>query len=105
MIDDWGKNFADAAIAEYDMRFPNSKEIKNHTDHNRGIRDYVNRGYICQGKTKKQKSNLPPKPNKKDCMKPHEIRELRENLFPKEARDGKGMQPIGDIIADNDCYC
>ena len=55
MIDDWGEKFAKAAIAEYDLRFPNSKAIKNHTDHNRGIRDYVNRGYICQGKTPKSR--------------------------------------------------
>ncbi len=61
MVEDFGEKFAKCAIAEYDQRYPNSKAVRGHTDHNRGIRDYVSRGFICQGKTPQTVKKEPPK--------------------------------------------
>jgi hypothetical protein len=47
LVNDLGKQVADAAIASYDGKFPNSAAIRKHTDHNLGIRDYYNRGFLC----------------------------------------------------------
>jgi hypothetical protein len=75
MIAEWGKVFADRAIYEYDLKFPNSKTIRAHKDHNRAIRDYVNRGYICQGKI--------PQPEKK--------KEKTAELSPEEIGPPEGF--------------
>lgn len=85
MIDDWGKKYADSAINEYDMRFPNSKAIKNHTDHNRAIRDYVNRGYLCQGKVPKirEKNDQIKRVPKEECADIDEVEKLVRDTTAK----------------------
>lgn len=89
MIDDWGESFTKLAISQYDQKYPNSKAIKGHSDHNRGIRDWVNRGFICQGKTHKPKQKESKKEtvpieeqmNEDDAVMIHEItRTISEKL-------------------------
>jgi hypothetical protein len=105
MVGDWGKKFTDEAILDYDTRYPNSAAIRKHTDHNLGIRDYVKRGFLCQGKTPQK--YIPPSPPKKiepiDVATPDEVHEAIKDHLPKinsnpTFRDGKGMQSIGDIL-------
>jgi hypothetical protein len=48
MLSEWGAEFTAKVIEQYDRKFPNSKAVRGHTDHNRAIRDYVDRGFIGQ---------------------------------------------------------
>jgi hypothetical protein len=104
MIDDWGERFTAEAIAEYDGRYPNSPAIRRHTDHNRAIRDYVNRGYLCEGKTPHPQTSETRKkrPDPEEIGTPEERAEALKNPFAKPAsdtRDGNGMQSTSSIIA------
>ena len=80
MMQDWGESFTKEAIKQYDTKYPNSPAIKKHTDHNRGIRDYVTRGYICQGKTPNPKKKETPKieTHKEDLPTPEDIAAVHE---------------------------
>jgi len=100
MVCEWGKRFADAAVAEYDQRYPNSKAIRGHTDHNRAIRDYVNRGYLCQGMTPRPAPTNPQTPKKNETMEVATPEEIAKIFHPDkpELRNGKGPQPIGEIL-------
>lgn len=78
MTRDWGMKFTDAAIQQYDARIPNSPAARKHTDHNRAIRDYVNRGYICAGMRPERLTPLKAaKPEDSIPQTPEEIAEVR----------------------------
>jgi len=66
MVRDWGKRFTDEAIKQYDLKYPNSGAIQKHTDHNRGIRDYVSRGFICADMKREPYSEPKPKPTEEE---------------------------------------
>lgn len=103
MIADWGKEFADAAIADYDENFPNSPAKKKHTDHNRAIRYYVRKKYICADKTPQPPQKAAPKvsPEKEaeELGTPEERAALVRQHLPPSVRSGTGPERIGDIVA------
>ena len=101
MCGEWGTTFTLAAISEYDARFNNKKSVvHSHKNHNVGIRDYVNRGYICAGKTPSPEKEQDQKP---DYYVPPEDRarpEDYEGLFkPKSGPTVQtGPESIGEIM-------
>ena len=101
MVNDWGKSFADAAIAEYDQRYPNSPAIRKHTDHNRAIRDYVGRKFICAEKIPHPvtRKKTPQPQTEEDLGTPEERAALVKQNLPSHLRDGTGMQPVVEILA------
>jgi hypothetical protein len=108
MIDDWGNKFTDEAILDYDTRYPNSAAIRKHTDHNLGIRDYVKRGFICQGKKpfvlEKAKGMQEWQLNLREAEKQIALEKEEEQQQINKAamvrRDGTGMQGIGNILSE-----
>lgn len=102
MLEDWGEKFTKKAIAEYDRRFPNSKAIRDHTDHNRAIRDYVNRGYLCQGVLPEpyRETGPPPKPPQEEIGDPEERVELVRNNLPAALRNKVGMQLAREVVTE-----
>jgi hypothetical protein len=92
MVQEWGVKFTRSAIEQYDARIPNSPAARKHTDHNRAIRDYVNRGYICAGmrperpvvtKTK-EPDDLPPQTPAEAA----EIRDMAQRTIKALAQKG-----------------
>jgi hypothetical protein len=104
MVFDWGQKFTTEAIAEYDGRYPNSPAIRKHTDHNRGIRDYVNRGYICAGKTPRPQTTTSPKqrPDPTEIGTPEERAEALKNPFAVKRAGKRGGDPqsVGEILTE-----
>ena len=104
MIAEWGIDFTRNAIREYDMLFPNRPAIRKHTDHNLGIRDYVNRGYICSGKIKAPKNAYtqpPHKPTEEELGTAEErAAAIRNNLPFRLKRGSEVSEPeqVGDIV-------
>jgi hypothetical protein len=101
MVAEWGKRFTDEAIGQYDRKFPNSDAIRKHTDHNLGIRDYVGRGFICQGKTPhpEGKEVVKSEPSPEEIGTPEERARLLKLNFNPAPPGRSGVQPIGDVIA------
>lgn len=101
MVAEWGKSFTDEAILQYDTKFPNSNAIKKHTDHNRGIRDYVRLGYICAGKQPHKATPTQEKEvvSAEDLGTPEERAGLLRMNFKSAGAGVTGVQPIGDVIA------
>lgn len=94
MIEDWGEKFTQRAIEEYDRKFPNSEAIrKKHTDHNRAIRDWVNRGYICQNLSPgpKNETGPPPRPTEEELGPLDERISIIREALPESLRPGKNI--------------
>lgn len=91
MVADWGETFAREAIGEYDDKFPNSAAIRRHTDHNRGIRDYVKRGYLCGGKAPAPPApkKRPPVPSREEMGSPEERVNILKSSWPIRPRESK----------------
>ena len=108
MVEDWGEGFTKTAIADYANRYPNSPAIRKHTDHNRGIRDYVNRGFICSGKTphpktEPEKQRRQPEVEREELGTPEERTAILRETLPPTIRVKSGLQPVGDILAGMQC--
>jgi hypothetical protein len=101
MVADWGESFTKEAIEKYNLNFNNKKAaVLNHLNHNLGIRDYVKRGFICQGKTPhpEQRHENGKKTETVEIATPEEIAAVLG--VPSSIRNGKGLQHVGEILKD-----
>ncbi len=98
MVENWGEWFTEQAISEYDRLYPNRPAIKKHTDHNRAIRDYVNRGYICEGKTPHPQTSKAPtrQTDPTEIGTPEERAAALKNPYMNK-RDGE-PQSVAEIL-------